>query len=118
MRAELVRRRYHDRAVDRLSDADRVAEGIAERAVGAVEALCRFLRELDARRAQAVVRCAAVVGLVTSSRICAAVASSYAGGPGSIRTSSRSGWSGTLSVKKRMTPMSASVWTTMPSLPT
>ena len=48
----------------------------------------------------------------------AAVASSYAGGPGFINTSCRSSSPGKFSVSQRITPRSASVFTTMPSLPT
>ena len=47
----------------RLGEAQRVAKGVAQRAVDPVEALGRLLRELDTLRAQALIGAAAVVGV-------------------------------------------------------
>src|SRR4029077_7955578 len=63
LRLELLHRWDDDRALGRLREADRVPEGIAERAVRPVEPLLRLLGELDARRLQTLVVAAAVLCL-------------------------------------------------------
>src|SRR5689334_5601596 len=61
--SELVSRRHDDRPLRGLCEADRIAEGIAQRAVDPVEALRWLLGELDSGGTELLVGAAAVLGL-------------------------------------------------------
>jgi hypothetical protein len=122
--AQLGLGRLHRRG---LSDPQVVSEGVADAHVDPVRALHRLLRDVDVLRGELLVRPAAVAvvkttepatPLVTCSRTSSAVASSIDGGPGRSSRSCRPRSPGTLTVSQRMKPMSASVWTSRPSLPT
>ena len=127
--ADLFRRRHLDRPLLGRADPERVAERVAQAAVGAVEALGRLLRELDSLGLQVLVGPVDVVDGDDRppfpsrpwSRARGPARRSHRREPAaraSPAAARRSGWSGKLTVSQRMKPRSASVLTSKPSLPT